>query len=474
MPFLPQESFEFLIRLRQDTATLYNACIEYHHTVRKNRLKWPSMMDFAGQMSGNTAEIGLLLGTQSQNLVFAEFIGNVDSASANRKTERASGEKDLTSYPWRFRNTRDCHWDRRDCKNVPGGFTLGLAKTKDEKAKSGLKRQAPLFIPYRPGIPKNCSAITIHYSWEDKTFYLLFKIKEKKKNHVLPTATKSMGIDLGQLRIAAAMTETGESLNIKGRGLRTIQQYHNKKKSFRRSNIDLKVKGSNNRKKEVAKLARESKRSRNQKDNFIHTTTRRLVDFANETGVTEFFVGDPHGVRDQDIGARQNQANSDWSTGIVFQQITYKAAMDYGIKTRKDDERGTTRTCPCCGNKKKPSGRVYKCAECGFVGHRDAVGAWNIMVNGHESVHGKKPSLKNEFLNLENQKYLTPVGVDGVRRNPVPRKPKRVVSSAGQPRSEGSKGQSEACPEVKGLTHPTGMEQVGRKSDGHENLKKLA
>ena len=473
MPTLTPADFDILITCRIDAAWVYGGGIDYHRMIRREMKKWPSLMDLASEMSGHTADLGLTLGTQSQNLTFQEFLGNIDSASSNRKEQKLAGGKAETSYPWRHRNARDCHWDRRDCKNVPGGFTLGLAMRKDETSKSGLRRQKPLFIPYHPGIPKNCTAITIHYSLADKTFYILFKIKEKKKDHVLPTTTKSMGIDPGQLRIAAAMTETGESLNIKGRGLRTIQQYHNKKKSFRRSNIDLKVKGSNNRKKEVAKLARESKRSRNQKDNFIHTTTRRLVDCAKETGVTEVFVGDPHGVRDQDIGTRQNQANSDWSTGTLIQQLTYKAD-EYGIKVNKIDERGTTRTCPCCGNKKKPFGRVYKCAKCEFVGHRDAVGAWNIMSKGHASVHGQKPSLRNEFLNLENQKYLAPVGVHGVRRNPVPRKPNMVASSAGQPRSGDSKGSTEACPEVEGLTHPTGMEQVERKSDGPSNLKKLA
>jgi putative transposase len=49
------------------------------------------------------------------------------------------------------------------------------------------------------------------------------------------------------------------------------------------------------------------------------------------------------------------------------------------METLLEDEHHTTQTCPCCGNKKKPKGRVYQCGVCGFVGHRDVVGASNIL-----------------------------------------------------------------------------------------------
>jgi putative transposase len=49
------------------------------------------------------------------------------------------------------------------------------------------------------------------------------------------------------------------------------------------------------------------------------------------------------------------------------------------MTTLLEDEHHTTQTCPGCGNKKKPKGRVYQCGVCGFVGHRDVVGASNIL-----------------------------------------------------------------------------------------------
>jgi transposase len=43
------------------------------------------------------------------------------------------------------------------------------------------------------------------------------------------------------------------------------------------------------------------------------------------------------------------------------------------------NEAYTTQTCPECGERHKPAGRVYSCLSCGFVGHRDVVGASNIL-----------------------------------------------------------------------------------------------
>ena len=39
----------------------------------------------------------------------------------------------------------------------------------------------------------------------------------------------------------------------------------------------------------------------------------------------------------------------------------------------------TTHCCPNCRHRYKPKGRKYECPACGFCGHRDVVGALNIL-----------------------------------------------------------------------------------------------
>jgi len=71
-----------------------------------------------------------------------------------------------------------------------------------------------------------------------------------------------------------------------------------------------------------------------------------------------------------------NQKLSQWPFGLLQAYLTYKLAA-LGVDLIKIDESYTTQTCPVCGRKKKPSGRIYQC-HCGYTCHRDVHGAKNI------------------------------------------------------------------------------------------------
>jgi putative transposase len=73
----------------------------------------------------------------------------------------------------------------------------------------------------------------------------------------------------------------------------------------------------------------------------------------------------------------------------------------------KINEAYTSQTCPVCGHRHKPTGRIYKCKnkECNFVGIRDEVGSANIL-NKH--LHGGRIE-KNTLLPTSKVKYLRPV-----------------------------------------------------------------
>ena len=49
--------------------------------------------------------------------------------------------------------------------------------------------------------------------------------------------------------------------------------------------------------------------------------------------------------------------------------------MDVGLV----DEAYSSQTCPQCGERHKPRGRVFACPACGLRSHRDAVGAVNLL-----------------------------------------------------------------------------------------------
>ncbi|MGA2106367.1 MAG: transposase [Syntrophorhabdales bacterium] len=77
---------------------------------------------------------------------------------------------------------------------------------------------------------------------------------------------------------------------------------------------------------------------------------------------------------------RQVQNNNPLQRLIGY--LDYKATLQ-GKKVEKFDERGTTRTCSCCGyvieGGLPPSVRTFTCPECGFVTERDMNSTLNFL-----------------------------------------------------------------------------------------------
>ncbi|WP_245692560.1 transposase [Sporomusa acidovorans] len=76
--------------------------------------------------------------------------------------------------------------------------------------------------------------------------------------------------------------------------------------------------------------------------------------------------------------SRKNEKNlHNWSFYRLATFIEYKA-IQAGIKVEYVNPQYTSQKCPVCGALNKASDRKYTCG-CGFRGHRDRVGALNII-----------------------------------------------------------------------------------------------
>src|SRR5262249_53208716 len=110
-----------------------------------------------------------------------------------------------------------------------------------------------------------------------------------------------------------------------------------------------------------------------------HKLSRAVVDVARERLSGTIALGDVRSVADGVAhGKQHNQQASQWNHGRIRQYITYKAEAE-GIAVALVDEHYTTQTCPNCGCRHKPRGRMYTCGRCGFSAHRDVVGQINIL-----------------------------------------------------------------------------------------------
>ncbi len=196
---------------------------------------------------------------------------------------------------------------------------------------------------------------------------------------VLRTKGASVAVDLGEIH-PAVVTDGKTGLVLSARALRSTGQGLAAKAISLLDARKARMKPGSKRYRRMAKAKAKARRkaAARQRD-ILHKVSRAVVDYAVETNAREIVIGDVREIADGvNNGKNSNQKISLWPHGKLRGYIAYKA-LRQGMETLLEDEHYTTQTCPGCGKRKKPKGRVYRCSRCGFVGHRDVVGASNIL-----------------------------------------------------------------------------------------------
>lgn len=187
-----------------------------------------------------------------------------------------------------------------------------------------------------------------------------------------------MGIDLGEIHPAVCSTQT-EGFVVSCRELRSTIQHRNKCLAELSRLMSKCTKGS--RRWHTLRRARVKRREyfANKIRDLEHKVSRLVVHEAVRLEVSTIGLGDVRNIGDgKKLAKKSQQKISQWTHGNVRKYIEYKATR-VGIRTTLVNEAYTTQTCPQCGERHKPTGRVYSCCSCGFEGHRDLVGASNIL-----------------------------------------------------------------------------------------------
>ncbi len=136
-------------------------------------------------------------------------------------------------------------------------------------------------------------------------------------------------------------------------------------------------KGTKERHKAGKIVARIHERIKNQRKDFCHKETRKIV-------------GQYQYICIEDLDIKQMMKKSHFAKSIVdaswnqFRQfLTYKAA-EAGRKLGVVNPAYTSQTCSQCGHleSKKLTDREHRCSQCGYVAHRDFNAAQNILALG--------------------------------------------------------------------------------------------
>ena len=178
--------------------------------------------------------------------------------------------------------------------------------------------------------------------------------------------------------------------------------------------------GSRKWKRLVGAEDRQLTKIRNQIKDLLHKQSTRLVKTLHERRVRTVVVGDLTGIRNGlDYRNKANQRLHQWAYSEFARMIEYKARL-HGMTAQRVGEAYTTQTCPQCGNRHKPPGRTYSC-DCGFVGHRDVVGAANIRKKylGQNEPTGSSLRVASEMASPTGVRYRPHMRCKPQRCNPA-------------------------------------------------------
>ena len=187
-----------------------------------------------------------------------------------------------------------------------------------------------------------------------------------------------VAVDMGEIHPIVAFDGIASEI-YNGRYLRSLTQYREKFKAEINRLLSRCQRGSRRWK----KLKRAKNRTLNYLNNLIrdvrHKITSRFVSACKAKKVETIVIGDLKHIRQSiNYGKTANQKLHQWAFSQIREMITYKAKA-LGIHVDTQDEAYTSQTCPSCGHRKKPNKRMYQCSECKWQGHRDVVGASNIL-----------------------------------------------------------------------------------------------
>jgi putative transposase len=113
---------------------------------------------------------------------------------------------------------------------------------------------------------------------------------------------------------------------------------------------------------------------------FERLVSQTVLAWAVEHGVGTLVVGDADGLTRPD-GSLPAPRSGLEAESLQTRIMRYLAALarGLGVVIRFVDEALTSQTCPGCARRNRAHGRRYKCAACGFHGHRDVVGSSNLL-----------------------------------------------------------------------------------------------
>ena len=315
-----------------------------------------------------------------------EAIGyDLYEAIKTSRTNRKNGMRVRSS--WRKKNYRPLSFSKH----------FGWRVRPDRKLNLSLGRAIPGIVLALPNVedpvgaepvaPELWSEIQLCWDQDNRQFSLHIPYTSSRS---VSTGENVTAIDEGIINPMALATwvdeKTIDVTIINGREARAIKRQRNKATGALQRKLSKTKNGSRKHHGLSAATKRIKGKARLQLRDLDHQVARKAANhvIAHKTG--RLVVGDVRGIEHKTkqrrrIGRSSRQQLSQFSRGVQEKYLEEKTGLDIEYL----NESGSTKTCPVCAARNRPSGRDYRCKVCNFTCHQDALGAINIL---QEAIHG--------------------------------------------------------------------------------------
>jgi len=378
-----KEDYDYLMQCSKWAGDCWNKIVEADHSFHEQNDRWMKKCELQNFVKGLTP-----LHAVGNQHVYIKYETSRDAMFRSIESEHSGSNK--VRLPYKKKKYFVVGWNvfcsQIDYKN----HILKLAKKADEN-----RRQQKPIVCYFKTMPKHVVEIELIYR---NGLCLAIKYKEPKTNDTIQYNNVA-AIDLGEIHSITSIDNNGNAIIITGRRIRSIKRLQNKEQAKLRSKRDKLTKGSRQYKKYSRAIYKLKIKSDRQILDCVHKISKLYLDYCIENNISKVYYGDLDSCTrntKERTGKLVGQKLNDWCYGLLTQQLENKLSR-YGIEMIKISEAYSSQTCPHCGNKYKPTNRNYQCKCCGYVQHRDLVGAMNILSFNEKDVHIEKYS---------NLKYL--------------------------------------------------------------------
>ncbi|MCM2534974.1 transposase [Neobacillus pocheonensis] len=396
---LTEEERSLVDTIRKEAANLWNDVLDLHWWLYDVYKIWTNASEKKKWYNATTHTL------HSQTI--QAIIELHEETCKRTRILRAKGEKQWR-YPWKHK------------KFFIVKYKKAIIKLKEEKLVfSNGKNQTPFVIPQ----PKHIDFHTIKSAeivWHKNQYWMHLAVEVPKQIPV--QGENEAGCDLGLIH-AAVLSNGKNHFIVTGRELRSLQRYRNKRLKAFQKQISRKKPGSNNRQKLILRKRRFLEKMERRIEYLLHSISKMVTDWCVEKQIKKLFIGSPDGVQKNTKKKKKTrkeirQQLSNWSFGQLIEKIKYKLRLR-DVTVQLVEESYTSGTCPSCGEFHKQWNRNFHCSKCGATGHRDVVGAINILdksKNKHLTPNRELPKIQDTTY---RRVLLTPIVSHNGRKRTV-------------------------------------------------------